>query len=153
MGDIDVPPNLGLVVGRRLGRLLEATNEILAIAAVIGRSFSYELLEAASGVPTELLLDCLDEAERVGLIQWTSELTRTSTEVSHQLIRQVILSRLSASRRQRIHLDVAAAIERIYFDSLEDHYAALAQHYASDSRKAARYLYLAGQQAMQRSAH
>ena len=101
----------------------------------------------------ESLLDCLDEAEQVGLVRSTSEFVQTRTEFSHELIRQAILSQLSASRRQKLHLEVAEAIERIYSDSLEDHYAALAQHYAPDTRKAVRYLHLAGQQAMQRSAH
>ena len=152
-GDTDVPPKVGLVVGRRLGRLREATNHILSVAAVIGRSFSCKLLEAASGIPGELLLDHLDEAEQVGLIRSTSASGEARTEFSHELTRGAILSRLSATRRQRLHLQVAAAIERIYSDSLEDHYAALAQHYAADTPKAARYFYLAGQQAMQRSAH
>ena len=152
-GETEVPPNVGLVVGRRLERLREATNHILSVAAVIGRSFSCKLLEAASGIPGELLLDYLDEAEQVGVIRSTSGFGEVRTEFSHELTRGAILSRLSAPRRQRLHLEVAAAIERIYSDSLEDHYAALAQHYATDTQKAARYNYLAGQQAMQRSAH
>ena len=151
--DTKVPRTVGMMVGRRLGRLHEATNNILYIASVIGRSFGFELLRASSGMQTESLLDCLDEAEQVGLVRSTSEFARTRTEFSHELIRQAVLSRLSASRRQKLHFEVAAAIERIYSDSLEDHYGALAQHYATDSRKAVRYLHLAGQQAMQRSAH
>jgi DNA-binding winged helix-turn-helix (wHTH) protein/tetratricopeptide (TPR) repeat protein len=153
IGEIEVPPNVGLVVGRRLGRLREATNEILAMAAVIGRSFSCELLEAATAVPTESLLDCLDEAEQVGLVRSTSDYQQPRTEFCHELTREVILSQLSAERRKRLHLKVAGAIERIYSDRLEEHYASLAQHYSSDTWKAARYLCLAGHQAMQRSAH
>ena len=150
--DIDVPRNVGLVVGRRLGRLREATNKILAVAALIGRSFSCELLEAASGVSAERLLDSLDEAERVGLVRSMSD-AEARAEFSHELTRQAILGQLSAARRHRLHLEVAAAIEQIYADSLEDHYASLAQHCATHPEKAARYLYLAGQQAIQSSAH
>ncbi len=150
--DIDVPFNVGLVVERRLGRLREATNKILAVAAVIGRSFSCELLEAASGVSAEVLLDSLDEAERVGLVRSMSD-GQARAEFCHELTRRVILGQLSSGRRQRLHLEVAAAIERIYADSLKDHYASLAQHYATDSQKAARYHYLAGQHAVQSCAH
>src|SRR5215469_5127219 len=153
IGEIEVPPNVGLVVGRRMGRLCGTTNEILAVAAVIGRSFNWELLEAASGAPTELLLDCLDEAEQVGLVRSTSDYPQPRTEFCHELTREVVLNQLSCQRRKRLHLKVAEAIERIYADSLEEHYGALAQHYSSDTRKSARYLFLAGQQAMQRSAH
>ena len=48
IGELEVPRNVRLVVGRRFGRLGDATRKILAVAAVIGRSFTFELLEAAS---------------------------------------------------------------------------------------------------------
>ncbi len=155
IGELEAPHNVKLVVGRRLARLGEAANKILAVAAVIGRSFTVELLEASTPAKTDSMLDDLDEVAKVGLIRSTTEYPKAPFEFSHELIRQVILSQLSAARRQRLHLDVADAIERSYADTLEDHYATLAHHYARthDARKAVKYLHLAGKQAMQRSAH
>jgi predicted ATPase len=154
MRDTEVPPNVGLVVGRRLGRLREATNNILSVAAVIGRSFSCELLEAASGMPRDLLLEGLDEAEQVGLVRSISDV-QARAEFSHELTRAAILNRLSAARRQQLHREVAAAIERIYPDSLEDHVDALGHHYShsNNAEKAIEYLSRAGQQALRRWAH
>jgi DNA-binding SARP family transcriptional activator len=48
IGQLDVPENVRLVVGRRLDRLSEDARRVLGIAAVIGRTFRYELLEAAA---------------------------------------------------------------------------------------------------------
>ena len=42
--EIDVPENVRLIIGRRLERLDENEKRVLAAAAVIGRSFSFQLL-------------------------------------------------------------------------------------------------------------
>ncbi len=149
-----------LVVGRRLARLGEATRKTLATAAVIGRFFTFELLEAAAGANADAMLDCMDEAQTAGVIR--SSLVRSSARYpqarfafSHELIRQTIMSELSIARLQRLHLKVAETIERLYPDTLEDHYAELAYHYAqtANTSKAVTYLHLAGLQAAGRSAH
>src|SRR4029077_6113357 len=46
--DVDVPQSLRFVIGRRLARLSAATQEVLGVSAVIGRSFTFELLEVAT---------------------------------------------------------------------------------------------------------
>jgi len=150
--ELEVPRNVRLIVGRRVAKLGEVTGKILAVAAVIGHFFSSELLEAAAGASSESILECLDKAEHAGLIAPASQ---PSFEFSHELIRQAVLSGLSAARRQRFYLDVAEAVERIHSDTLEDHYAVLAHHYAQTAKtwKAVKYSNLAGKQAIQRSAY
>ena len=153
--EMDVPRNVRLVVGRRFARLSKATRQILGAAAVIGRSFRLELLEAGTGVKVPALLDDLDEAARIGLVRSSSDYADARTEFSHELIRQVVLSQLSGARRQRLHLEVANAMERLYSQSLQDHYAELANHYCQspDTARAAYYLCLAGRRALESSAH
>ena len=155
IGELEVPHNVRLVVGRRLGRLGEATRKILAVAAVIGRSFSFELLEQSAGAKAEALLDHLDEAQRAGLIRSSTQHPEARFEFSHELIRQATLAELSVARHQRLHLAVAETIERLYSNTVEDHYAELAHHYAQTEniRNAVTYYHLAGQQAAGRSAH
>jgi tetratricopeptide (TPR) repeat protein len=113
------------------------------------------LLEAATALTAADLLDHLDEGTRLGLIRSSTEYSDARTEFSHELTRQVVLGQLSAARRERLHLEVANAIERIRADSLEDHYAELAGHFSqtSDTAKAAHYLCLAGRRALESSAH
>jgi tetratricopeptide (TPR) repeat protein len=74
---------------------------------------------------------------------------------SHELVRQAVVGGLSAARRQRLHLEVAEAIERVNAHALEDHYGELAHHYGRSDNvaKAVEYLGRAGQQAFRRSAH
>ena len=156
--DIDVPQSLRIVIGRRLARLNQDTQKVLGAAAVIGRSFTFELLEASTGADADSLLDCLDEAERAGLISSTLQYPEARFKFSHELMRQAVVTRLSEARRQRLHLSVAYAIEQLYPNALEERADDLAHHLwqagaAADTGKAIRYLRMAGQQAVQRSAN
>jgi DNA-binding winged helix-turn-helix (wHTH) protein/tetratricopeptide (TPR) repeat protein len=155
VGELEVPHNVRLVVGRRLGRLSETTRKILAVAAVIGRSFTFELLEAASQAKADALLDCLDEAQTAGVIRSSTQYLEARFEFSHELIRQTMMTQLSVARHRRLHLAVGETIERVYSTSLEDHYAELAHHYEQTTNisKAVTYFHLAGQQAAGRAAH
>jgi DNA-binding winged helix-turn-helix (wHTH) protein/tetratricopeptide (TPR) repeat protein len=153
--ELDVPDNVRLVVGRRLTRLSEATLKTLATAAVIGRCFTFELLEASTHAHTEELLDNLDETESVYLVRSRTAHGEGQSEFSHELVRQVVLSQLSAPRRQRLHLEVAEAIEKLFSATLEDHYAELAHHYAqtTNARKAIHYIHLACHQCAHRGSY
>ena len=106
LAEIDVPQSLRLVIGRRLARLSEEARKILAPAAVIGRSFTFELLEASTNMNADSLLDYVEEAEKSGLIYSTLGYPEASFQFSHELIRHAVLSDLSAPRRQRLHLNV-----------------------------------------------
>jgi tetratricopeptide (TPR) repeat protein len=154
-----VPENVRLVVGRRLDRLSEQTQQVLGIAAVIGRTFTYELLEAAAGgLDSEAVLDAVDDAERARLV--VASPGRTGGEefgFVHELVRHTLLTRLSAPRRRRLHVSVAEAMERTLGRVAEDQAADLAHHLveagpAADPAAASRCLVLAGRRAMDVSA-
>jgi len=153
LGELDVPHSVRLVVGRRLARLDTMTRKVLETGATIGRSFPFDLLEAATAAAPARLLDCLDEAGHAALVASSESAARF--EFSHELIRQVVLSGLSTARRLRLHLDIANGIERIYPDTLEDHYSELAHHFARSAarEKAFEYARLAGKAAVARYAY
>ena len=161
VSELDVPEGVRLVVGRRLERVSDECRQTLTSAAVIGRRFSFELLEALGDVETDLLLDAIDEAERAQLITaledgpaQTGALPGEAHFIfAHELIRQTLISGLSMPRRQRMHLRVAEGMERVYAQDLEEHAVDLAHHLyqagaAADPEKTVRYLMLAGEQAM-----
>jgi eukaryotic-like serine/threonine-protein kinase len=51
--ETDVPENVRLIIGRRLERLDENEKRVLAAAAVLGRSFSFQLLTAISQIDVD----------------------------------------------------------------------------------------------------
>jgi class 3 adenylate cyclase/tetratricopeptide (TPR) repeat protein len=153
VGELDVPEGVRLVIGRRLERVCEECRRVLTAAAVIGRGFSFQLLEALGDVEPDALLDAVDEAERAHLITAASDGPEARFTFAHELIRQTLVSGLSLPRRQRLHLRVAEAIERVYACALEEHAADLAHHLyqagtAAEPEKTVRYLALAGDQAL-----
>ena len=159
LADLDVPEGVRLVLGRRLGRLDDEGRRILTVAAVLGRRFPYPLLEAAVGAESGDVLDQIEAAERLQLLE--AESNSGSREpryrFAHELIRQTLLQGLSMPRRQRLHLRVAEAFERTYGSRVEEHASALAHHLyqsgaAADEAKTIRFLTLAGDQALETGA-
>jgi DNA-binding CsgD family transcriptional regulator len=130
----DVPDNVRLVVGRRFQRLSDLCREILTHAAVIGREFEARLLEVVAGRDREAVLQVIEEAERAHVLRAVRDRERRFA-FAHELIRQTVLSEVSTIRRQRLHLQVATAIERLYLpagrdaQSLEEHASSLAYHF------------------------
>ncbi len=155
IAELDAPPSVRLVVARRLARLSGLTQKMLATAAVIGRFFSFELLTASHAAGPDALLECVEEAEKAGLVSSVAEGPKARFEFSHELIRQAVIGGLSAARRERLHLEVAQAMEQVYAGALEDHCADLARHYdrGGDARQAVEYLGRAGVRAEQQLAY
>jgi len=154
IGELEAPPSVRLVVVRRLERLSDSTRKVLANGATIGRFFSLELLQASSAGGADLMLESIEEAEKAGLVLAVADSPKARFQFSHELIRQAVIGSLSAARRQRLHLEVAAAIERTYAAALDDYFGELAYHYrhGDDLAKAIDYLILAADWAAGRSA-
>lgn len=91
---------------------VEFDGETLALAAVMGREFPYPWLLAAGTWEEGQLLDQLDEALQVRILE---EVSQRSGPVlyrfHHGLIRQALYDRLSEARRRHLHSRVAAALE------------------------------------------
>jgi DNA-binding SARP family transcriptional activator/tetratricopeptide (TPR) repeat protein len=102
------PAGVRDVVDHRLARLTDTAREALALAATMGLRFDLKVLAAAGDRPVDELLDALDEAVAAGLV------VRGAGErfaFAHALVAEAILSALPASRRARLHLQLAEALE------------------------------------------
>ncbi len=158
IGELDVPAGVRLVVGRRLQRLGEEARRVLAAAAVVGRAFSVELLEAMEEIDTDTLLDAVEDAERARLIVPARDPSGEDRFIfAHELIRQTLVADLSLTRRRRLHAHAANAMERHYAASLDQHAAAISHHLletgpAGDRERIFRYLAMAGRWAMEAAA-
>ena len=152
--DSAIPEGLRDVLGRRLSRLSSKTNQVLAVAAVIGREFRLDVLERVLALPEEELSNALEEASATAVIE-----TRTGTgpgvafRFTHTLFRQTLYEELFSLRRIRLHQQVARALEAVYDRRLDEHAAELAEHFAQsteheDMDKALHYSELAAQRAM-----
>ena len=155
--ELEVPEGVRLVIGRRLQRLAPETTKVLTAAAVIGRICDFRLLEAVAGGDGDELLDCLDEAERSHVVMSRAEGREAKVVFVHELIRQTLLGGVALPRRQRLHLRVAEAMEKVYSDDLAPHAAGIAHHLysagaAADPAKTQEYLVMAGDRALEGAA-
>jgi predicted ATPase len=129
VGDVDVPQTVRLAIAGRLGRVSLECRRLLGVAAVIGRTFPWDLVRVAAGGDEEALLDALDEAMGASLLEPGEANAEGHMRFAHELIRQTLLAEMNPPRRQRLHARVATAIEQVYAADLTPHLAALAGHY------------------------
>ena len=153
IGAIDVPEGVRLVIGRRLDRLGATARKVLIAAAVIGRTFPIDVLQAVVDVSDEEVLDAIEEAARAQLVAPEASQRTARYGFVHELIRATLISGLLLPRRQRLHLKIADILERLRAASLDTHVSALAHHLyqagaAADSQRTAKFLALAGQRAL-----
>ena len=145
-----VPESIRLVLGQRLDRLAVSTRDVLVAAAVSGRAFASDLVGDVAGADQAVLLEAFDEAERARLVAPGKDPGQLM--FSHELIRQTLLSGVSAVKRERLHQRAARAISRRFSDDLEAHAGDLAYHLSraggfGDRSSLVRYLTIAGERA------
>ena len=155
--DLDVPEGIRLVIGRRIERLTPDVQRVLTTAAVVGRSFDLTFLEALGDAEGDALLTALEQAEAAKLIHTVSSGREVQWEFAHGLIRQTLESSLSLPRRQRVHLRIAEAIERVHGARVDRRVTDVAHHLyqagaAADLEKTVRFMTLAGDQALEAGA-
>ncbi|HKU28601.1 MAG TPA: hypothetical protein VJQ54_24235, partial [Candidatus Sulfotelmatobacter sp.] len=155
---IDVPENVRLVIGRRLERLNDNERRVLAAAAVIGRSFSFQLLTEISQSDVDGLFAVLEKAQQMGIIIPSAEGPERPFTFCHELVRQTLFASISPPREQRVHVSVADAIERLYHPgALNDRAGDIADHLLkagsfADHQKLLHFLTLAGKAALRSAA-
>lgn len=147
-----IPEGLRDVIGKRISRLSESCNRLLSMAAVIGRDFAVDVLQAVASVSEDELLTALEEAMRVSVLEEQPQAREVRYRFTHAFFRQTLYEEMIAPRRLRLHRQVAQALEAHYATRLEEHAAELADHFShssneDDLQKAVRYSELAAQRA------
>jgi ATP/maltotriose-dependent transcriptional regulator MalT len=147
---VRLPEGVRDVIGRRLNLLSAPCNEILAIAAVIGREFAIDVLMRA-GQPRaeETVLEALDEAIAARIVE---ESGPGLYQFTHALVRITLYDELRTGQRRRLHHAVGEAIEAVHRRDTRPVLADLAHHFRTaglggDAERAVDYATRAGQNA------
>ena len=149
-GALRVPRTVHDAVRRRSVQLSGGARELLELAAIAGRRFVFELIEALSGRSENDVLTGLKELVGAGLvIEESAELFT----FRHALSRQAVLEGLMARERRALHLRVAETLENLHDQDvawLDEHSGDLAYHYAEAERwaLALKYAQRAGDRAV-----
>jgi class 3 adenylate cyclase len=112
IADLGLPQSVREVVSRRVERLGEQSQQILTMAAVIGRTFDFQLLGLLVDGNEEELLGALERAVRASLL--VESLERVGRfSFAHALVSHALYDTLGATRRALLHRRVAEALEEL----------------------------------------
>jgi hypothetical protein len=146
-----VPESVRALISQRLDHLAVPARRALEIAAVIGRPFELRLLQIAGGADAPVTLDHVEDLVRCGMLDDRP----TGLDFSHDRVREVTRAAIVPPRRRALHGQVAAALEALYGERLDDHAHALAVHHREVGawEQAVRYFCRAGRVAVLRGAN
>ncbi|HEY66305.1 MAG TPA: AAA family ATPase, partial [Caldilineae bacterium] len=158
--EIPLPASLAEAIQERVNSLTEEAQEVVRLAAVLGREFDFDLLNAVWGWGEEATLEALDILLRRRLLdEGTGPLGRDYA-FTHHKIQEVIYHGLPRRRQQLVHARAGIAMESVYGAQVEELTGELAFHFEQgrewDKRltgKAILYLLQAGDQARRLYAH
>ena len=160
--DPPFPAGLRRLVELQLERLGPADLAILEAAAVAGAEPATRTVAAAAGATEDEAEERCATLARHGRflragdpVRWPDGTVSAGFGFLHDLYRDVLYDRVPAGRRARMHAAVAADLEAALGPDSRERVAELAAHllHGRDDAKAVRYLQLAAEQALARSAN
>ena len=154
LSEVSVPDTIQGIIMARLDRLGDDGKRTVQLASVIGRQFLVRLLARVAGL-SERLEGLLRELQALEIIYEQGLLPEPAYIFKHAVIQDVAYHSLLMQRRKALHRAVGEAIEELYQDRLEEHYAELAHHFTQGEvwDKALAYCRQAGEKAMAQSAY
>jgi class 3 adenylate cyclase/predicted ATPase len=154
LSSFTIPATLQDSLMARLDRLVTA-KAVAQYAAVIGRQFPYELLQAVSQLDESTLQRELGRLVEAEIVYQRGLPPQAYYFFKHALIQDAAYQSLLKSTRQQYHRRIAEVLEAQFPETVEAQPELLAHHYteAGLTDTAVHYWYHAGQSAVQRSAH
>jgi ABC-type oligopeptide transport system substrate-binding subunit len=156
MERLRLPQSIRTAIQPRISMLSGQEQETLALAALLGREFRYDMLSAVSDDAEGQLIEALERAERVELIREVHPVSAAARapdtplfSFTHALIHSTLLSDLSTLRRRQMQRTVAARLEAAYPESRDELAPLLGRYFAEahETEKAISYLLHAGDRA------
>jgi class 3 adenylate cyclase/predicted ATPase len=152
---LQIPSTLRDLLTARLDNLPSGAKETAQLAALLGREFRYELLQAVSRKNEWTLHEDLTDLTVAGLVLHRRGVRGESYVFKHTLIRDTAYESMLRSTRQGLHLHVATVLRQRFPDIVEQRPEILAQHFeqAGDLATAVAYWHRAGDHALKRAAY
>jgi class 3 adenylate cyclase/tetratricopeptide (TPR) repeat protein len=152
-GTWSVPNSLRDALVARLDRAPQA-RRVAQLAAVVGREFSYDVLQRIASLPPDELDSGLAHLEHSEIVQQSDSEAPRRYMFKHALLRDAAYDSLLKASRRELHGKVAETIESASPDTVNAQPELLAYHYglAGKAELAVRYWLLGAQRARSRSA-
>lgn len=152
---LTMPSTIKMAIAERIDRLSQMEKKVLQILAVVGMQCRVFLLEKLIAEEQDAMVDILSILQDLGFVVRATLDSQPHVQFVHVLIQEVAYSSLLSSHRAGLHESIADTMKVEYGELSHEILPELAYHYqqsANDS-KAVEHLRLAGESAIQRSAH
>jgi len=146
---IEFPKTVRSVIKRRISRLDDESQNVLTMASFIGKDFTFEALQAVTGVEEDKLLEIMEKMFKTGLIKQKVIHGKALCSFVDIIVRDVVHEEVSPLRRKKLHGDVGNALEEAYAKEIDEHLGELALHFleCGDENRALDYFLKAGEKA------
>jgi class 3 adenylate cyclase len=124
-----VPTSLQASLMARLDAV-PAAKEVAQIGSVIGREFSFELIQTLSGVAAKRLEQTLGELVQSGLLLERGAPPKATYTFKHALVQDAAYASLLRDERRKFHLAVAETLEKDTTGATTTEPELLARHFA-----------------------
>lgn len=147
--EIELPESIRSTIGERVSRLSASTQEVLAVAAVLGQPFRFTDLLAMVEQEEDALEESLREAMAIGLLRSPDG---DLYSFDHALSVQTLLTEIPHRRRRRLHSNAARVLAAA---GDETRAAEIALHFSEgdEAPEAARWSLTAAERARRVFAH
>lgn len=115
-GSIPLPVTIHALIKDRLAHLSPDAIDLLEMAAVIGREFSYDHLCQVSGWEEQRLVQVIDELSRRGILR---EHGHETYEFSHAMIRMVVINSLSTAHHRLLQRRLTRTLEAFHTPEID----------------------------------
>ncbi|MEM8963316.1 MAG: ABC transporter substrate-binding protein [Acidobacteriota bacterium] len=147
-----LPTTIQRAIERRLDQLPKRIAKVLGYAAVLGRTFDFEDLEALVGEDADVE-PAVDHLIDAGILEEDTTTRGDRLIFTGALVRDVLYAELTRRRRRALHRRHARYLEKRWAPRLDRVYHQLVHHYAAGdaAEEAVRYGVAAGRQALDAS--
>lgn len=114
------------VISSRLAQLTASSYDLAGLASVIGRPFTFELLEKATDWDEASLSQALDDLWRRRIIEHRGV---SEYDFTHDRLREVACAELTLVRQRYWHRRVARALSETYAADIESWHGQIASHF------------------------
>ena len=154
LSDVTIPATLQDSLMARLDRL-PTIREVAQLGAVLGREFSYEMLQSIASMNETDLQQGLERLVDAELLYQRGRPPRARYIFKHALVQDAAYQALLKRKRQDYHRQAAEMLETRFPEIVQTQPELVAHHYteAGLAEQAVKHWYEAGQQALQRSAN
>ncbi len=127
--DVAIPSSVQDIIMTRIDALLARAKEVIRIASIIEREFSFELIHSVMDISEKELRKYLTILKDSDFLHERGTQAEAVYNITHTLTGEVVRGSILAKRKAKLHEQIGCAIEELYKENIVDYHATLVEHF------------------------